>query len=82
MDFYFASISKLELTFLILVYCRHGASAGALAGNKSDGNSQQNNIGSRILSKTADMDYTAQPNERRERHAGIEKERVMVKGIK
>ncbi|GJN36382.1 hypothetical protein PR202_gb25235 [Eleusine coracana subsp. coracana] len=60
---------------------RHGASAGALAGNKSDGSSQLNNVGSRILSKT-DVDYPTQPNERRERHVGIEKERAMVKGIK
>ncbi|TVU18409.1 hypothetical protein EJB05_34505 [Eragrostis curvula] len=60
---------------------RHGASAGASAGNKSDGNSQPNNNVSRSLSKT-DVDYIAQPNERRERHAGIEKERVLVKGNK
>ncbi|WVZ66389.1 hypothetical protein U9M48_015615 [Paspalum notatum var. saurae] len=58
---------------------RHGASAGALAGNKLDGTSQQNNIASRIPSKT-DVDYAAQPNERRERHAGVEKERATVKG--
>jgi hypothetical protein len=63
------------------LYFRHGAPAGALAGNKSEGNSQQNNIGSRILSKT-DAEYPTQPNERRERHAGIEKERAMIKGIK
>ncbi|WVZ66392.1 hypothetical protein U9M48_015615 [Paspalum notatum var. saurae] len=60
---------------------RHGASAGALAGNKLDGTSQQNNIASRIPSKT-DVDYAAQPNERRERHAGVEKERATVKGNK
>jgi hypothetical protein len=61
--------------------CRHGVPAGAIAGNKSDGNSQQNNIGPRILSKT-DVEYPNQSNERRERYAGIEKERAMVKGIK
>ncbi|KAJ1261101.1 hypothetical protein BS78_09G002400 [Paspalum vaginatum] len=60
---------------------RHGASAGALAGNKLDGPSQQNNIASRIPSKT-DVDYATQPNERRERHAGVEKERATVKGNK
>ncbi|CAL5097475.1 unnamed protein product [Urochloa decumbens] len=60
---------------------RHGASAGALAGNKLDGTSQQNNIVSRIQSKT-DVDYATQPNERRERHAGVDKERTTVKGNK
>nr|CAB3463585.1 unnamed protein product [Digitaria exilis] len=62
---------------------RHGASAGALAGNKVDGASQQNNIVSRIQSKT-DVDYGigTQPNERRERHAGVDKERTTVKGNK
>ncbi|XP_062230490.1 uncharacterized protein LOC133928258 isoform X2 [Phragmites australis] len=59
---------------------RHGASTGALAGNKLDGNSQQNNTVPRIPSKT-DVDYTT-PNERRERHAGIEKDKTMVKGNK
>ncbi|XP_006645340.1 uncharacterized protein LOC102711847 isoform X1 [Oryza brachyantha] len=60
---------------------RHGASAGALGGSKMDGGSQQSNAGSRYLLK-ADMDSTSLPNERRERHAGIEKERVLVKGNK
>ncbi|TKW24768.1 hypothetical protein SEVIR_3G071200v4 [Setaria viridis] len=60
---------------------RHGASAGALAGNKLDGTSQQNNIVSRIQSKT-DVDYATQPNERRERHTGVDKERTTVKGNK
>ncbi|AQK95638.1 hypothetical protein ZEAMMB73_Zm00001d011089 [Zea mays] len=60
---------------------RHGVSAGALAGNKLDGTSQQNNIVSCILPKS-DVDYVAQPNERRERHAGVEKERTTVKGNK
>jgi hypothetical protein len=46
-----------------------------------DGTSQPNNIVSRILSKS-DVDYVAQPNERRERHAGVEKERTTVKGNK
>ncbi|CAN6353436.1 unnamed protein product [Urochloa humidicola] len=63
-----------------LVY-RHGASAGALAGNKLDGTSQQSSIVSRIQSKT-DVDYATQPNERRERHAGVDKERTTVKGNK
>ncbi|KAL6619846.1 hypothetical protein ACP70R_031949 [Stipagrostis hirtigluma subsp. patula] len=60
---------------------RHGASSGVLAGNKMDGNSQQSNIVSRLLTKT-DVDCATLPNERRERHAGIEKERTMVKGNK
>jgi len=60
---------------------RHGVSAGALVGNKLDGTSQQNNIVSRILSKS-DADYVAQPNERRERHPGVEKERTTLKGNK
>ncbi|CAN6336028.1 unnamed protein product [Urochloa humidicola] len=60
---------------------RHGASAGALAGNKLDGTSQQNNIVSRVQSKT-DLDYATQPNERRERHGGVDKERTTVKGNK
>ena len=58
---------------------RHGAPTGALAGSKLDGTSQQNNIVSRIQSKT-DVDYATQPNERRERHAGVDKERTTVKG--
>ncbi|KAB8085371.1 hypothetical protein EE612_008193 [Oryza sativa] len=60
---------------------RHGASAGALGGSKMDGGSQQSNAGSRYLLK-ADMDSTSLPNERRERHLGIDKERVLVKGNK
>ncbi|PAN16817.2 hypothetical protein PAHAL_3G086800 [Panicum hallii] len=60
---------------------RHGASTGALTGSKLDGTSQQNNIVSRIQSKT-DVDYATQSNERRERHAGVDKERTMVKGNK
>ncbi|CAN6326375.1 unnamed protein product [Urochloa humidicola] len=60
---------------------RHGTSAGALAGNKLDGTSQQNSIVARIQSKT-DVDYATQPNERRERHAGVDKERTTVKGNK
>uniref|UniRef100_A0A0D9VAR1 Uncharacterized protein n=1 Tax=Leersia perrieri TaxID=77586 RepID=A0A0D9VAR1_9ORYZ len=60
---------------------RHGASAGALGGSKMDGGSQQSNAGSRYLLK-ADIDSTSLPNERRERHAGIDKERVLVKGNK
>ncbi|KAL5222885.1 hypothetical protein ABZP36_027598 [Zizania latifolia] len=58
---------------------RHGTSAGASGGSKMDGGSQQSNAGSRYLLK-ADMDSTSLPNERRERHAGIDKERVLVKG--
>ncbi|XP_062179657.1 uncharacterized protein LOC133884314 isoform X2 [Phragmites australis] len=57
---------------------RHGASAGPLAGNKLDSSSQQNNI----VSRRTDVDYTTQANERRERHAGMEKERTIVKGNK
>ncbi|KAL6865145.1 hypothetical protein ACP4OV_016296 [Aristida adscensionis] len=60
---------------------RHGGSSGALGGNKTDGNSQQHNIVSRLLTKT-DVDCATLPNERRERHVGIEKERTMVKGNK
>ncbi|KAG8053831.1 hypothetical protein GUJ93_ZPchr0001g30177 [Zizania palustris] len=60
---------------------RHGASTGALGGSKMDGGSQQGNAGSRYLLK-ADMDSTSLPNERRERHVGIDKERVLVKGNK
>ncbi|KAF6992908.1 hypothetical protein CFC21_009861 [Triticum aestivum] len=60
---------------------RHGASAGAVAGSKMDSSFQQNNIGSRILSKI-DVDYTSLPNERRIRHAGPGKERAMIKGNK
>ncbi|XP_006654902.1 uncharacterized protein LOC102708898 [Oryza brachyantha] len=60
---------------------RHGASAIEFAGSRMDGSSQQNSNSSRILCKT-DVDYATPPNERRERHAGIEKERAMVKGNK
>ncbi|VAH12415.1 unnamed protein product [Triticum turgidum subsp. durum] len=60
---------------------RHGASAGAVAGSKMDSSFQQNNIGSRILSKI-DVDYASLPNERRIRHAGPGKERAMIKGNK
>ena len=71
----------LELTLLNSCIYRHGAPTGALAGSKLDGTSQQNNIVSRIQSKT-DVDYATQPNERRERHAGVDKERTTVKGNK
>ncbi|XP_037481138.1 uncharacterized protein LOC119358825 isoform X2 [Triticum dicoccoides] len=60
---------------------RHGASVGAVAGSKMDSSFQQNNIGSRILSKI-DVDYASLPNERRIRHAGPGKERAMIKGNK
>ncbi|XP_044970797.1 uncharacterized protein LOC123431011 [Hordeum vulgare subsp. vulgare] len=62
---------------------RHGVSAGAgaVAGSKMDSSFQQNNTGSRILSKI-DVDYASLPNERRIRHAGPIKERAMVKGNK
>lgn len=58
---------------------RHGASAGASGGSKMDGSSQQSNSGSRYLPKT---DIDSVPNERRERHAGLDKERVLTKGNK
>ncbi|KAL5231316.1 hypothetical protein ABZP36_030092 [Zizania latifolia] len=60
---------------------RHGASAIAFAGSRTDVSSQQNSNASRIVSK-ADVDYATLPNERRERHVGIEKERAIVKGNK
>ncbi|XP_044978592.1 uncharacterized protein LOC123445643 isoform X1 [Hordeum vulgare subsp. vulgare] len=60
---------------------RHGASAGASGGNKMDGSSQLSSSGSRYLLKT-DMDSTPLPNERRERHGGLDKERVLLKGNK
>ncbi|KAM0856036.1 hypothetical protein ACQ4PT_049372 [Festuca glaucescens] len=60
---------------------RHGASAGASGGSKMDGSSQQSSSGSRYLQKT-EMDSPSLPNERRERHAGLDKERVLVKGNK
>ncbi|VAH12413.1 unnamed protein product [Triticum turgidum subsp. durum] len=58
-----------------------GLAAGAVAGSKMDSSFQQNNIGSRILSKI-DVDYASLPNERRIRHAGPGKERAMIKGNK
>ncbi|KAF0924162.1 hypothetical protein E2562_008465 [Oryza meyeriana var. granulata] len=60
---------------------RHGASAVEFAGSRMDGSSQQNSNSSRILCKT-DVDFATLPNERRDRHAGTEKERAMVKGNK
>uniref|UniRef100_A0ACD5WKR9 Uncharacterized protein n=1 Tax=Avena sativa TaxID=4498 RepID=A0ACD5WKR9_AVESA len=60
---------------------RHGASAGASGGSKMDISSQQSSSGSRYLQKT-EMDSPSLPNERRERHAGQDKERVLVKGNK
>lgn len=60
---------------------RHGPSAGAPGGSKMDGSSQQSSSGSRYLQKT-EMDSPSLPNERRERHAGLDKERVLVKGNK
>ncbi|CAM0885373.1 unnamed protein product [Alopecurus aequalis] len=60
---------------------RHGASAGASGGSKMDGSSQQISSGSRYLQKM-EMDSPSLPNERRERHAGLDKERVLMKGNK
>ena len=78
---YILFISMLELTLLNSCIYRHGAPTGALAGSKLDGTSQQNNIVSRIQSKT-DVDYATQPNERRERHAVVDKDRTTIKGNK
>ncbi|VAH86111.1 unnamed protein product [Triticum turgidum subsp. durum] len=64
-----------------IIVFRHGASAGASGGSKMDGSSQLSSSGSRYLLKT-EMDSTPLPNERRERHGGLDKERVLVKGNK
>ncbi|XP_072979325.1 uncharacterized protein [Typha angustifolia] len=58
---------------------RTGSSSGVAGSNKIDGSSQQSGAGSRVIPKI-DMDNGPLPNERRERPAGLDKERILAKG--
>ncbi|KAL6853349.1 hypothetical protein ACP4OV_019378 [Aristida adscensionis] len=60
---------------------RHGASTGASGGSKMDGSSQQGSAGSRYIAKM-DVDSASLPTERRERHAGLDRDRVLARGNK
>ncbi|XP_008787937.1 uncharacterized protein LOC103705824 isoform X2 [Phoenix dactylifera] len=58
---------------------RPGSSSGIVGSNKIDGNSQLSGASSRVIPKN-DLDNGSLSNERRERSAGLDKERIIAKG--
>nr|XP_029117254.1 uncharacterized protein LOC105033855 isoform X3 [Elaeis guineensis] len=59
---------------------RSGSSSGIVGSNKIDGNSQLSGASSRVIPKN-DLDNGSLSNDRRERSAGLDKERIIAKGI-